>query len=326
MSPEQCGGHAVLSVTTKEWTRRKWDGFSSPVSSNLPLLSLRRARSDNKFLTWWNTSVFSSQHGFDQSNYRTTLHPQVRWVRKVTGIPPPWAPGADPNTRVLSFGWAELSAPCMCSYQTVWICHLWVTSLPMAGQVWEWAEGDCHGSAWAFITAVPAQVSSKSTAAASPALSVLPCLPPRLLCLCWGSSTFLKGKGAANHKPHWRDPNGSARTAQVFPQCKNQSLSTDQQGSKAITASTPPFSNTTWGIQERIELVFHNLCMWGHTNLCQTGRFLPVTWPLMIPVLKLSLQLGRRCPFHLPSGCLYILAVIEGIMYMKFASFTGIHF
>jgi len=74
------------------------------------------------------------------------------------------------------------------------------------------------------------------------------------------------------------------------------SLSTDRHGSEAISVSATPFSNTTWGGQGRIELFFHHLCMWGHSQLCRTGKFLPVTWPLMTPVLKLPLQLGSRRP------------------------------
>lgn len=131
MSPGQCEAQAVLIASTIEWTARKWDGFCSPVSSNLPLVSAWTTRSGDKFLTRCNTSVFLSQQGFDQRNNRTTLYNQVRSVRKVTGRPPPWAPWADPNVHVLFFGWAELlSSP--------------------SGQVGEWAEGDRHGSACSF--------------------------------------------------------------------------------------------------------------------------------------------------------------------------------
>lgn len=140
MSPGQCRDQAVLVAATKAWTARKWDGFCSPVSSYLPLVSLWRARSGNKFLTRWNTSVFLTQQGSEQSNDRTTCRHQVRLVRKVTGRPPHEHHGQSPVSMLCSLAEPSFLPPaCACSKQwpSVW-----------AGG--EWAEGHWHGSACSF--------------------------------------------------------------------------------------------------------------------------------------------------------------------------------
>lgn len=106
----------------------------------------------------------------------------------------------------------------------------------------------------------------------------------------------VREKQAARHKSRWRDCSANARTPKMSPQCKNKSLSTGRHRNEAVSASTIPFTNTTVGGQGRIELVFHQIFLWGHTKLCQTGKFLLVTSSFMIPVLKLPLQFGRRHP------------------------------
>lgn len=232
-----------------------------PCVLQFTLVSLWRTRSGDKFLSRWKTSVFLSQQGFDPSSSRATLHHQVRSVKKVTGRHHHEHHGQTPMSMFCSL--AELSflrLPCACIKQ-----HVFVISV--------WAGG---GVSWRRLSWISLQLSSLQCQAqvtlkkccCSFSCTVHPAMPAHMaaLPLLWQQHTP-KGKGAANHKPHWRDHSGCARTAQVNPQCKTQIPSTDQPGSKAITASTPSFSNQTWGTQERFELVFHNLCLWGHTNL-----------------------------------------------------------
>lgn len=195
MSSGQRGGHTVLIAATIECTRRKRDGFPPRYLPIYPWFPFREM--DQVINSWLDETPQFSCPSIDLTK-TITEQPSIiksgQWGRWL-GDHHHEHHGQIPMSVFCPL--AELSFlpfACACLKQCAFEISVWAG----VGVSWSrlsWTSPQLSSQQ------CQAQVTSKSAAAPSPAWSILPGLPPWLLCVYWGSSAFPGERGCKPQIP-----------------------------------------------------------------------------------------------------------------------------
>lgn len=304
-------GHAVLIAVATQWARGKRDGFCFPVSFHLSpfsplgmLVQVINSQLDEtppfsdlslnltKAITNSPSGIKSGQWGRWLGDHHHEAH---RGAQGWPGHQP-----VDALTRpdpLITMGWHPSLAsacPSLCSQgDAFWPGLPWCPpaallqgrrplSLHMGTPMGQ-REAEPNGHAFIFgsaelfcpiphahaewqVSAIPVQ--GNALLGQQHFLRDKGCRPritlKRLQCQCQGStSVFSVQKSKPLHRPAWKWSHFSFYS--TF------------------------FKHNMWCPRKDWAFSTLHLFLWGCANLCQTRKFLPVTWPLMVPVLKVPL-------------------------------------